>query len=612
MPSFALIDSLHLHEKNFASLFAYFTSNNITPSVLITKEQSRFKLITAAGKYSRHLRQDRKIGVYMDLFMRCSSDELFTFTRYSIPLWDICRSELLCYLLTLDSWQKEIIVKDSLTIFEKAFVENYEDLLLNMAMAAFWLDEWYEQREEIFKNNFVCVFSGSSIYTRTIMALLRRGSTHCIVMESTFTGNDYLFEERYHPIANNSLIQYPAWRQKQRPKNADDPGFFEREVIKAKNKMLDMANKNVKQPSATVLPSFANPAPQVLIAGQVANDFSIIENGFPFVSTIPLYRELIESILDETDYNIVFKTHPWERKKVHISRSYTFEELTKFIDGLPDEQKSRILLIEDANIYNLIEGSQYFVTICSQSGIEAALRGLKPFTLGKTFYSGSGFTLSFDNVETLVKALKTESGEMSLNEYRCFESFIVDFFQNTTVAQTPSGLSILKKRIDKYSRIEQKMTNRSELDAIPLTSRNSLLDSTRHFSLKYKSEPTQEMITELKGISVAFEEADQRTFKPGEKSTLLLAIQNDSDALLPKLVGKTPIELSYHILDKDGKVLEWNGVRTEPYAPIVMNMTQKIRFIAPSRPGEYFVKPGIVASSIRWFDGDRTISIVVN
>lgn len=84
---------------------------------------------------------------------------------------------------------------------------------------------------------------------------------------------------------------------------------------KAINKLILSKNKNVVQPSRSGKRVFNNGKRNVIIVGQVLNDYSIIESHLPYHSSIEIYKDVISDILNNTDFNLIFKAHPWEEKK---------------------------------------------------------------------------------------------------------------------------------------------------------------------------------------------------------------------------------------------------------------------------------------------------------
>ncbi|MEM7317851.1 MAG: hypothetical protein AAF408_02395 [Pseudomonadota bacterium] len=610
----ALADSFHIHDRNFPSFFNFLERDEHEVSVLLERGTDGFELITCTGDYSNI--EDkvspvlaRALRSWAAEFAAMEADALYDAKIGHLRIWPLCRSELLAFLLTRNNWQTEVWRKDDREIFDKAYAEDRQTLALNMGVAAFWLNHWMHGRKALFKQHACCVFSGSMTYTCTLLELLRRSPTRAFVMESTFTGNDYLFEEAYHPVANNLGVQFANLRRQRRQPEIEEPGQYDREVIKARNKVFDARNKNVTQPPAQALPAFPESRPQVLIAGQVCNDFSLIEDGFPYVSSIPVYRALILALLEQTDCNIIFKAHPWEHKKVHLKGAKTFDALARFVAELPAEQRARILLVEDVNLQALIQNSNHFITLCSQAGIEAALYGgLRPVVLGRAFYSGAGFTSDCPDIDSVVAAVQAGNGLLGLEGYKAFNRFLVDMLQHGTISVHPSGVSKLALKFAHRTPIVQKtpLQNELSLDATALELRK---DASEWSSvLRQKPEvPNEQALRDIDG-DLAFRISDL----PGQidvgQDTLRLPIEilNRARHALPSQFDGKQGVLSYHIFDTEGARYIWNGEKTKLLADIHDRYNGRFDMLPPQEPGLYTLRPALLYPGLCWLEGSES------
>lgn len=619
MHRIALSDSLHLHAKNFPSFFKYLDSAKITPTVFLEAGSDGYALITATGHYAEIEGKvspliARYIQNQAQVFEAQDADTLYSAEVAHLRLWPLCRSEMLAYLLTLDNWQAEVTLKGDRAIFDKAWAENRETLAMNMSAASYWLNHWYDNRAALFQNHYCCVFSGSMTYVRTLMELLRRSPTKVLVMESTFTGNDYIFEEMYQPVANNVGVKHPTLRESRRKPEFEEPNQYDREIVKARNKVLAAQNKNVTQPPERTLPRFAENRDQILIVGQVANDFSLIEEGFPYVGSIPVYVEMLDKLLDQTDCNIIFKAHPWEHKKVHLKAPKTFDALASFVQALPDEKRARILLVDDVNLYGLIDTSQYVVTLCSQAGIEAALLGMKPFILGQAFYSGAGFTEDCPDINALVGAVRDTEGLLDLEGYKKVDRFLVDLFQYGTMSIFDSGVKRISKLLERPVPLEQNSPLKSELElgstnhrgrAVPARWSGMLRKKT---SLPHDPDAVRSIVPQVDIEFVDFPEAFSSTVG---NIALRVAIFNESNFVLPPKLGGKPFNISYHIYNLDGGRYVWNGEVTELPQEVYSDAQFIMTFKVPEEPGRFKVVPALVYPGVCWFDAQKAWEIAV-
>jgi hypothetical protein len=448
---YILADELHIHSRNFPSLFKHIDSTKGSCQVLLVKSDPLYQLITAYGSY-KQIFLEKNINIfgafllYYKIFSNLEQEDLFAYCLHQINIFEVAKLETLSLLITQDNWCEVDIKPDNRFIFDKAYVEDRETLILNMAAGAFWITTWMLRFEQIYSSHFCIIFSGSCTYARTLMAICRQTRVKCYVLESTFTGNDYLCEELYQSIPNNSKIQFSSYRQKILTEFFKNPTLIpEREIIKAKSKIVDLKNKNVNQPLVDSLPKFKHQSKIILLAAQVVNDFSILVGHSSSLSSIYVYKKLIREILEKTDCNLIIKTHPWEENKVNIKSSFSFKKLADFLESFPPKMAERVLLVEHENLYNLFSLSDYFVTLCSQSGLEAALEGFKPVIIGKAFYSNAGFTSDYPGVSEFIADLIEDKCQptMNLNEYHHFENFALAFFQAHAVSIHQSGLQVL-------------------------------------------------------------------------------------------------------------------------------------------------------------------------
>ncbi|WP_407230078.1 hypothetical protein [Escherichia coli] len=235
-------------------------------------------------------------------------------------------------------------------------------------------------------------------------------------------------EEKYDPIPNNTNLKINNIYNSVR---VEEHGFeLDRERIKAINKVLLANNKNVKQPSDILTIEKENNR-TVTIIGQVVNDFSIICTAKNYLSTIDFYIELIDKLLCDDDTFIVFKSHPWERQKNNVRSALTFEKINEYVKSLSPDKSSRVLVTEHFNLENLIKQSDYIVTLCSQSAIEAAFLGIKPIQFGNAFYGQKGFTHDFDSIDEFYAELQQNklNKYLTINEYDNLELFLIKFLE---------------------------------------------------------------------------------------------------------------------------------------------------------------------------------------
>ncbi len=430
-----LPDSWHFHRRNFAALFDALKAEGIP----YTRETSRRKWWKAHGDYRP---MAEALAPHLEVL---DGADLATVEAAGVNLWSLAKGEYLCLVLARPRWFEGAGPNTPDAVLARALAdpEDRRDLLLCMAAARDWAlfwDDWLTARPEI---THALAFSGSYIYTRALHAVARRRGLRTFGLESFFTGNEFYLEERATPLSNNSLLGDPDWIG--RLALPDD-----RDALRAiaHARLRAMRNKNVRAVPRPLAPYWQDGKPVVLIVGQVLNDFSIIETPLPELSSLAVYRDLITRLLAETDANIVFKAHPWERKRPNLRRAFTLEALERFVDTLPTPRRNRVRLVESEAIGALFPIVDHVVGLCSQGLLEACQAGLKPAQIGRAFFGGNGFTHDFADLAEAVAALAGgQSGRLTVAEYRLFEDFLVRALVVHLVRKDPAGAVSVAPRL---------------------------------------------------------------------------------------------------------------------------------------------------------------------
>lgn len=438
--SILFADSVHFHVRNFKSLFDLIDRHKIHHTFI----RERNKWVSAHGNYEPFF--DELQPLYNKLLGK-DAEQLYSFTVNGVNLFKVCRDESLSYYLPIDSFRRLLTgVPDDKNLLLYMMQIDPRTLLLNLAAAWSWIEFWKEKLNKIRNHTYACVFSGAQIYNRSLLEILKNHPTTPLVLEHFFTGNEYYMEEKYDPIPNNTNLKINNIYNSVR---VEEHGFeLDRERIKAINKVLLANNKNVKQPSDILTIEKENNR-TVTIIGQVVNDFSIICTAKNYLSTIDFYIELIDKLLCDDDTFIVFKSHPWERQKNNVRSALTFEKINEYVKSLSPDKSSRVLVTEHFNLENLIKQSDYIVTLCSQSAIEAAFLGIKPIQFGNAFYGQKGFTHDFDSIDEFYAELQQNklNKYLTINEYDNLELFLIKFLEKSLISIHKSGILSLERKL---------------------------------------------------------------------------------------------------------------------------------------------------------------------
>jgi hypothetical protein len=447
---FLISDELHIHRRSFESLFAFIKAQNIAT----TAHRAYPELKNALGDY----RDQPALTAYTSKLSGLDERTLFTLTHSyrstRVALFPLYRAEALSLMLTRNpSWHASDLERDDALLFARMYANEHELLVANAAAAMFWIDE-YARFFGAFRGTYshAFVFGGSLIYTRVLTELCKRSETHCIALESSFTGHQYYAEQRYSPLTSSPDIRLPTVRS----------ALWSGHVASAQQELRSLAtrlmfearNKNVVQPKDDEPLTFAEPQRrELLIVGQVVNDFSIIENPRCPLSTIAFYKGLISRCLADTDYNIVFKAHPWEQRKQHVRQPFTLNELAAFRLSLPKDWQHRLQLVSSANLLALGRRVHQVALLNSQAGLELAFHcGLRVHTFGDPYYAEAGFSRDHAGEASLAEfsaelRASTDRAVMSLDEYDRLLDFLACFLRLSCVSTDESGIQQLRDRL---------------------------------------------------------------------------------------------------------------------------------------------------------------------
>ncbi|WP_179945976.1 hypothetical protein [Polynucleobacter asymbioticus] len=283
------------------------------------------------------------------------------------------------------------------------------------------------------------------------MALAKQRDITVLVAEHFFTGNDFYLEYRDNPIANNCGVQ----------RDFGVNSFIKENEVKvissayAHSRMKGVKNRNVPQTNITYKLPWGDKNPIVLVIGQVANDFSIIETPSDEISSIAIYKQVISGLLDNTSANVIFKTHPWERRRAPLFSPLTKIKIEEFIQSLPEKDRVRVAIIENESIQSIFQICDGVIGISSQGLLEACYYGFKPALMGGTFFSNKGFTQSaIQNPTLLNESFDMDLWKLSLTEYEQFLDFMGDMFTEALIPNSKiASRLICEKLFDPHAKI---------------------------------------------------------------------------------------------------------------------------------------------------------------
>ncbi len=447
-------DKMHINKRNFESLFKFFEQENLNV-ISFVDDWNENPLNGKVGNY-RDLVNNKNVNyrhkIKEDTKNYQDKGALENYEYKGFHLWPLISSELSAFTIAESMKSNKDFPYLSKDLFNYHYEHYLEDLVLNYSVACYWIDAFESLANIIWKCKLAYVFSGSYIYTKVMLAALKKSPVRTFVIESTFLGNSFYCDEQNEHLPNNYLHQYKNSRTQAIKKSISnlkiDYGDADKiDYLRSKslNKFMSMDNKNVKQPKPGSIERFKDISKRsVLLICQVLNDFSILESK-KVINSIEHYKKIILEILENTDFNIVIKTHPWEKSKIHLTDSFTFKSLNSFIFSLNKSQKDRVVLDEDVNIYHLFSNVDGVLTYCSQAGIEAALYGKKAIVNEECSYGGAGFTFEYSDISIIPDLLKNNL-DLDILEFKMFLDFMVAF-DYMTIGKEASSLSKFKSAL---------------------------------------------------------------------------------------------------------------------------------------------------------------------
>lgn len=378
-----LADSFNFRKQNFPFLYTVIKEYKLGIVVdLLDKDfKYNYRNINFEGFYDNHSIQE----LNLDSYNKILSGEFF---------FHLATKDHLSEILPLikPEFSEDLSILDS---------SLYDSLKLK---TEFFLEYWLEQLKKE-KIDLIIFFGGNLIYNKTLFFIAKFLQIPTVVLESFYTGKDYYFELGKASIPNNVSV----------PK---DISILEKNVIqnyRLYNSNYYPKNKNVRQ-SIEYLTFDKVGRPYILILGQVRNDFSILDSKNTYLNSVKFYINLINKLINETDFCVVFKAHPYEVKKLEEGSFLT-------IDLLRDKFKDRVYFINDFPIDALIDGAAFSITLNSQSAIQCAQRNKLTIEMGNAFYRDRGFTYSA-TLDNIIDVIKSQNMNFTIDNFTSYYDFI--------------------------------------------------------------------------------------------------------------------------------------------------------------------------------------------
>ena len=189
----------------------------------------------------------------------------------------------------------------------------------------------------------------------------------------------------------------------------------------------------------------------LLFLGQVYTDSSVLFGIGAWRTPVNLIRELAE-LAQIMNLNLWIKLHPKEISGTSPVTGQPYKRLTyrklmqdaRFRELAHDSDRIMIDHENRYDTYDLMQKADVAVTLNSQAGLEAAIRGVPTVVAGQAFYGGLGFTLEADCPAVLAvqvkKALRMEQKERDQTRLStCIFTHI--YFERYCVEKSPSAIA---------------------------------------------------------------------------------------------------------------------------------------------------------------------------
>ncbi len=286
----------------------------------------------------------------------------------------------------------------------KVFYENPE----HRAVIAEWfsrsaecIDFFLEIIEQKKPGKFL-ISQGHNYDAAIIRALSCLHCFNVVAIENTFNKNKLVWDDVSGITVNKNLAKNYFWKYSDTVAESVAASYI-REYLTG---IKQVKSTQHQTPLATIPTSDKK---TILFVGQVYSDASVLFG----INDFACPEDIIESLVDYclgNNYHLIIKLHPKEAAGIDILgqpyNNLTYRKLTQRGDLLVKIMDNDFILDKGTyDTYALIDVADVCVTINSQAGLEALIKGKNLIVCGQSFYSGLGFTFDALNKVGLVCAL---------------------------------------------------------------------------------------------------------------------------------------------------------------------------------------------------------------
>ena len=279
-----------------------------------------------------------------------------------------------------------------------------------------------------------------------------------LAVENTALENRFVWD-RVSGLTNHNAAHQIYWRNK---------GRFASHVYQEYCQQLISDTKRLKcgdhtSPEHDAESSLSSDLvkPYVLFLGQVYTDSSQVFGLRQWSSPLEVLRSCVRWCRQH-DLDLILKLHPKESSGVNPVDGRPYDKLTyrkimadaELAEGL--QQMNAVIDFDNQyDTYKLIDDASLAVTVNSQSGLEAAIRGVPVVVCGNASFGGLDFTFDAPQAEFFAPAMKAairsgkahDSPATAVPRTNLACEFAYIFFEHYCRVKTPQGLLQLVQEV---------------------------------------------------------------------------------------------------------------------------------------------------------------------
>ena len=274
------------------------------------------------------------------------------------------------------------------------------------------ISEWFSKSTECIdffekqilakKPRKVLISQGYNFDSAVVRALSCAYDFDVVAVENTFNKNKIVWDDVSGITVNKNLAKNYFWKFIDTVEESVAASYVSEYLTGIKQV------KSTEHQTPLTLPPTSDKQ-TILFVGQVYSDSSVLFG----INDFACPEDIIESLVDYcvgNDYRLILKLHPKEVSGNNILcqpyNDLTYRKLAQR-SGLLEKIMDNDFILDKGtyDTYALIDVADVCVTINSQAGLEALIKGKDLVVCGQSFYSGLGFTFDALNRDGLICSL---------------------------------------------------------------------------------------------------------------------------------------------------------------------------------------------------------------